>query len=82
MNKLKQFREKAKISQYDFAKECGLSVSTIRKYEQGYIDLNSASRIALLKMCNVLNCKISDITESTTLIRAARKYENRIKGGK
>lgn len=64
MSKLKQIRKIRGITQKNLAKYCNISVKSIQAYEQGTRKLEKANKNTILKICEVLNCKISDIIES------------------
>lgn len=64
MRKLKQIRKMRGISQKNLAKYCNISIKSIQAYEQGVRKLEKANKNTILKICEVLNCKISDIIES------------------
>lgn len=63
MNKLKQIREAAGISQADLAKLTGISVRVIQNYEQGARPLNGARAITVYKIAKALRCTVEDLLE-------------------
>lgn len=69
MRKLKQIRKMRGISQKNLAKYCNISVKSIQAYEQGTRKLEKANKNTIIKICEVLNCKISDIIESEEIIK-------------
>lgn len=63
MNKLKQTREAAGITQAELAKLTGISVRVIQNYEQGTRPLNGARAITVYQIAKALNCTIEDLLE-------------------
>lgn len=64
MNKLKQIRKIKGLTQSELADKCNISVKSIQAYEQESRKLEKANKNTILKICEVLNCKINDIIES------------------
>lgn len=64
MRKLKQIRKIKGLTQKQLAEQCNISVKSIQAYEQGTRKLEKANKNTILKICEVLNCKIGDIIES------------------
>lgn len=64
MRKLKQIRKIKGLTQSELADKCNISVKSIQAYEQGTRKLENANKNTIIKICEVLNCKISDIIES------------------
>lgn len=63
MNKLKEKREAAGMSQAALAKLTGISVRVIQNYEQGARPLNGARAITVYKFAQALNCSVEDLLE-------------------
>lgn len=63
MNKLKQMREAAGITQAALAKATGISVRVIQNYEQGTRPLNGARVITVKHIADALSCRIEDLIE-------------------
>lgn len=63
MNKLKQIREAAGMTQAELAKLTGISVRVIQNYEQGTRPLNGARAITVYQIAKALNCTIEDLLE-------------------
>lgn len=63
MNKLKQYREAAGITQAELAKLTGISVRVIQNYEQGTRPLNGARAITVYQIAKALNCTVEDLLE-------------------
>lgn len=61
--KLKQLRNKRKLSQTELSYLSGVSLRSIRAYEQRVNDVNKAEGIVLYCLSDALNCKIEDILE-------------------
>lgn len=64
MNKLQRIRKMRGLTQRQLAEECNISIKTLQSYEQMTRDIKKANKNTILKICEVLNCKISDIIES------------------
>jgi DNA-binding transcriptional regulator YiaG len=60
---LQLLRQKAKLSQSEFAVITHTSIRTIQAYEQKYKDINKAEGVTLLRFADILNCKIEDLLE-------------------
>lgn len=69
ISKLKQIRKLKGLSQSELAEKCNISVKSVQAYEQGTRKLEKANRNTIIKICEVLNCKISDILESEEIIK-------------
>lgn len=63
MNKLKQIREAAGITQAELAKLTGISVRVIQNYEQGARLLNGARAITVKHIADALGCRMEDLIE-------------------
>lgn len=63
MNKLKERREAAGISQADLAALTGISVRVIQNYEQGTRPLNGARAITVKHLADALKCRMEDLIE-------------------
>jgi transcriptional regulator with XRE-family HTH domain len=63
MNKLKQTREAAGITQTELAKASGISVRVLQNYEQGTRPLNGARAITVYQIAKALNCTVEDLLE-------------------
>ena len=64
MNKIKQIRKMRGLTQRQLAEQCNISIKTVQSYEQMTRDIKKANKNTILKICEVLNCKIGDIIES------------------
>ena len=69
MNKIKQIRKMRGLTQKELAERCNISIKSVQAYEQGTRKLEKANKNTILKICEVLNCKISDIIESGEIIK-------------
>lgn len=58
MNKIHEFRKKAKISQKRLAKHLGVSQTSVSLYEKG---LREPSLDTIKKLADALNCKPTDL---------------------
>lgn len=65
MNKLKEKREAAGISQAVLAERTGISVRVIQNYEQGTRDLNGARAITVYRIAKALGCSVEDLIRAT-----------------
>ena len=63
-SKLQRIRKMQGLTQRQLAEQCNISIKTLQSYEQGTRKLEKANKNTILKICEVLNCKISDIIES------------------
>jgi transcriptional regulator with XRE-family HTH domain len=63
MNRLKQMREAAGITQAELAKRTGISVRVIQNYEQGARPLNGARAITVKHIADALGCRMEDLIE-------------------
>ncbi len=74
-DKLKTFRRAAGLSQAQLGEMTGLNFRTLQHYEQGTKDLNAAKLQTLLKLCNALNCALSDIITDPEVLELLAVYE-------
>lgn len=75
--KLKEIREKAGLSQSQLAKLADVNVRIYQNYEQGVRDLSKAQLSTILKICNALNCNISDIVTDEETLGLLNEYNSR-----
>ena len=61
--KLKQFRQRAGMSQSELAEQSGVPVRTIQQYEQRQKSINKAQAEYLMMLANALHCKAEDLIE-------------------
>lgn len=61
MTKLKQVREKAKITQKKLAELSGVTQRMIQGYEQGERDINKAEALTVYSLAQALGCKVEDL---------------------
>ena len=73
--KLQGLRRAAGISQTQMAKEAGVNLRVYQYYEQGVKDISKAQLPTLLKICNVLGCRIADIITDQETVELLKKYE-------
>lgn len=67
MTKLKEIRTHLQISQSELAELSCVNTRIIQGYEQGYRNIDGAKIETLLKLSQVLQCKISDLIENEEL---------------
>ncbi|MBR2008998.1 MAG: helix-turn-helix transcriptional regulator, partial [Peptococcaceae bacterium] len=60
-SKLKRIRKKRGMTQEMLAERSGVSLNTIRSYEQKTKDINKAQIGTLLDIANVLNCEVTEL---------------------
>ena len=77
-DRLKTLRRAAGISQTQLA-AAGLNARMVQYYEQGVKDLNAAKLQTLLKLCNALNCTLSDLITDPDVLELLTVYEGRTK---
>ena len=77
MSKLKEIRKAKALTQSDIAELIGVNTQTIRSYEQGWRNLNKAEFSILLKICNVLGCKLNDILDDEETLMEWDLYQKR-----
>lgn len=70
---LKETRKKTGLSQKEVSQRSGISLKTIQHYEQGERDINGANLKTLLKLCDVLNCRLEDLLTDTETIELLDK---------
>ena len=63
MNRLKNIREAAGLSQAKLAEASGVNLRMIQHYEQGFKDINRAQAITVYKLAFALNCRMEDLIE-------------------
>ncbi len=76
-DKLQKLRLAAGLSQSQLAERAGLNLRTLQHYEQGSKDLNAARLSTILKLCNVLNCRLQDIITEPDTLELLAEYESR-----
>ena len=74
-SKIKQMRIKKGLSQSELAAVAGLPAGTIRRYEQEKGKIDRATFSNICRICNALNCKITDILEDDKLISRYNKIK-------
>ena len=62
--KLKEYRERAGLSQSELARASGVSVRMIQHYEQGAKDINKAAVITVKQLADAVGCKIEELIEA------------------
>ena len=78
MSKLQDMRKAKGLSQAELAKEIGVGLQTIRSFEQGWRNINGAELLTLLKLCNLLECRMEDILDDEETLAEWGKYNKRI----
>lgn len=63
MNKLKQIRLAAGMSQSELANKAEINVRTIQHYEQGFRDINKTSALTLYKLARALGTKMENLLQ-------------------
>lgn len=72
---LKKLRQAANLSQSQMAKAAGVNLRVYQYYEQGAKDISKAQLSTLLKICNVLDCKLSEIVTDPETVDLLQSYE-------
>lgn len=73
--KLKALREARGLSQSQLADMAGISPRVLQNYEQGVRDLNGAKLPTILKLCNALECRMTDIMTDEETIELLKIYD-------
>lgn len=72
MNKLKEIRESKGMSQAEVCRQAKINISSYCCYEQGVKDIDNARLTTIVSICNVLECKITDILNNEELIKKCK----------
>lgn len=73
--RLQQLRKATKLSQSQLAEAAGVDIRMYQNYEQGVRDISKAQLSTLLRICNTLSCKLSDIVTDQETAELLIKYE-------
>lgn len=73
--RLRELRKKAGLSQSQLAEKAGVSVRVYQNYEQEVRDISKAQLSTLLRICNALHCKLSDIITDEETAGLLKQYE-------
>lgn len=76
MSKLQALRKAKGFNQQTLADAIGMNVSTIRSFEQGWRNINKAELSTILKLCNVLGCRIQELLDDDETLAELDKYEH------
>lgn len=60
-NKLKQFREKKKMTQQELSSNSNVTVKNIKAYEDGTVDISKAQGDTLFRLSRALGCTIEEL---------------------
>lgn len=60
-NKLKQFREKKKMTQQELSSNSNVTVKNIKAYEDGTVDISKAQGDTLFRLARALGCTIEEL---------------------
>lgn len=63
MNRLKEYRKRAGLTQPELADKVGISVRTLQDYEQVRKPLEKAAAITVLTMARILGCTVADLID-------------------
>lgn len=77
MTKLQEVRKASGLSQAKLAEKTGLSLRTITSLEQGVRSVNKAELLTLLKLCEALECRLTDILDDPETLERLSRYESR-----
>ena len=61
LSKLQRIRKIRGLTQKQLAEICNISIKSVQAYEQGTRKLEKANINTILKICEVLNCNLTDI---------------------
>ena len=78
MSKLQELRKEKRLSQSALAEKVNVSAQKIRAFEQGWRNINNTDLFTLLKLCNVLDCKLENILDDEKTLTELQMYRNRI----
>lgn len=76
MTKLQYLRKEKNISQFELAKRADISIQAVQKYEQGIYPIEGVRLAALLRICDVLGCKIWELIEDEKIAGDLRMQFN------
>jgi transcriptional regulator with XRE-family HTH domain len=74
-DRLQTLRQAAGMSQSQLADTAGISVRILQQYESGERNLNGAKLQTLLKICNALKCRLSEIITDVETGRLLEVYD-------
>lgn len=72
---LQRLRQQAGFSQSQMAKATGVNQRVYQYYEQGVKDISKAQLSTLLKICNTLGCRLSEIVTDPETVELLKQYE-------
>lgn len=72
--KLQAARAAAGMSQSKLAKAAGISIRVLQDYERGARDISLAKLATILKVCNALDCRLTDIVTDAETMELLEKY--------
>lgn len=76
MTKLKTKRLEVGLTQSQLAEKADIKLRVLQHYEQGSKNFDHARIDTILKVCLVLNCKLSDVIDNEEYIELIEKYES------
>ncbi len=77
MSKLQAIRKAKGLTQKELAERINVTKQAIQSYEQGWRNINKAEFSILLKLCNTLECKLTDILDDEETLTEWEKYQKR-----
>ena len=77
IGKLQAIRKAGGFSQAELAKAADVKLQVLQQYESGVRDINGAKLATLLKLCNTLGCKLSDILTDTETLKHLQAYQSK-----
>ena len=75
MTGLQSMRIKRGMTQLELANKSNINLRSLQYYEQGRKDIEHIRLDKLLRLCLVLNCKLSQIVEDSQCQDLAKEYE-------
>ena len=77
MTGLQAIRKAKGLTQKELAERINITKQAIQSYEQGWRNINKAEFSILLKLCNTLECKLTDILDDEETLIEWEKYQKR-----
>lgn len=74
-SKLQTARKTAGMTQAQLSTRTGIKLQVLQQYERGARDISRALLPTLLKLCNTLNCRLTDIVTDDETLDLLKIYE-------
>lgn len=69
MTKLQEFRKQKDLSQFELAKNSGVSIQLIQKYEQGVLKIENCRLDNLIRISSALGISFVDLFDDSNFVR-------------